>query len=265
VLMLVLGLRLILSGLPEAAAREGEGVERLVFAQERVERRAAPGGPVVEFPFVFTNLATVPVVVRSVRTSCGCTVVRLPGLPWTVGAGQVGRFSVGFDPERRRGVLTKSVWLSTSLGVKSLRIRASLTLAPGEEDPAVVRERNLEVSLADRTALFRDGCAECHARPAEGLQGGELFEAVCAICHDAEPRSPLVPDLGGVLKPRERAYWVRWISEGGEGSVMPGFAAWRGGPLHGGQVESLADYLMERFGGARETGGAGPHATGVKP
>ena len=108
-----LGLGLVFAGFHGIPARAGEGVERLVFAQERVERRAAPGGAVLEFPFVFTNLATAPVVVKSVRTSCGCTVVRLPELPWTVGAGQVGRFSVGLDPEGRRWVVTKSVWLQT--------------------------------------------------------------------------------------------------------------------------------------------------------
>lgn len=241
-LLAALATALLVVHAPSLAA---EGVEALAFAETRPERQGIAGAArVIEFPFVFTNLSARAVVVRSVRAACGCTVARLPELPWTVEAGAVGAFSVALDTEGRRGTISKSLWLNTSIGVKPLKVRAVLRVDPVGLAAAEARERNLQVAIADPGALFRGACADCHATPASGLRGEELYDAVCGICHDARARSPLVPALaeGG----KDRAYWIRWITDGLEGSLMPGFAAWRGGPLDGAQVESLADHLMSR-------------------
>jgi hypothetical protein len=44
-----------------------------------------------------------------------------------------------------------------------------------------------------------------------------------------------------------RDYWLGWIRNGKEGSLMPAFDSRKGGPLTDEQVESLADYLSRDY------------------
>ena len=41
------------------------------------------------------------------------------------------------------------------------------------------------IAKADRQAIFKADCATCHAKPGEGKYGKALYDAVCAICHEA--------------------------------------------------------------------------------
>jgi mono/diheme cytochrome c family protein len=56
-----------------------------------------------------------------------------------------------------------------------------------------------------------------------------------------------VPDLLVAREPRDAAYWEKWISEGKEGTLMPGFGRKRGGPLTAEQIASLVEYAMTRL------------------
>jgi mono/diheme cytochrome c family protein len=53
----------------------------------------------------------------------------------------------------------------------------------------------------------------------------------------------MVPDLKNQGKVTDREHWVRWITFGRHGSLMPAFAQSEGGPLTDEQIDSLADYL----------------------
>ena len=96
-------------------------------------------------------------------------------------------------------------------------------------------------------SVFRNDCATCHVAPAVGKKGRELFEAACAICHAEEHRASFVPNLQALNKPTHPEYWSTWISFGREGSLMPAFAAAKGGPLDGSQIQSLVEYLEGDF------------------
>jgi mono/diheme cytochrome c family protein len=106
------------------------------------------------------------------------------------------------------------------------------------------RTRNQALALADHQAVFRGDCARCHAEPAKGKLGKELYVAVCGICHDAEHRADMVPVLGKSDQAHNPAYWRTWITFGKPGSLMPAFAQSLGGPLDREQIESLAAYLV---------------------
>jgi mono/diheme cytochrome c family protein len=106
------------------------------------------------------------------------------------------------------------------------------------------RTRNQTLALADHQAVFRGDCARCHAEPAKGKLGQELYVAVCGICHDAEHRADMVPLLGHSDQAHNPAYWRTWITFGKPGSLMPAFAHSLGGPLDREQIESLAAYLV---------------------
>ena len=53
----------------------------------------------------------------------------------------------------------------------------------------------------------------------------------------------MVPDLRKLKKETDAEYWEKWIREGRQGSLMPGFDRKRGGPLKDEQVLSLVKFL----------------------
>jgi mono/diheme cytochrome c family protein len=73
--------------------------------------------------------------------------------------------------------------------------------------------------------------------------GKDLYQTACGICHEAEHRAQMVPDLRTKLKNSDKNYWTKWISEGRPGSLMPAFAAQHGGILGVGQIETIVEYL----------------------
>jgi mono/diheme cytochrome c family protein len=70
-----------------------------------------------------------------------------------------------------------------------------------------------------------------------------LFQADCAICHEASPRATMVPDLHQLKVPTNEEFWRTWIAHGKPGSFMPAFSQSDGGPLSDMQIASLAAYL----------------------
>jgi len=105
------------------------------------------------------------------------------------------------------------------------------------------RGRNQQLAAQDRQAVFKGDCANCHSTPTIGKMGSELYQAGCAICHDAEHRAPIVPDLHNLKHPTDAAHWRQWITASKPGSLMPAFAKEFDGPLSTEQIESLVEYL----------------------
>ena len=109
------------------------------------------------------------------------------------------------------------------------------------------RAQNIQSALADRQAIFKGDCASCHVQKGVGKFGQELYAASCGICHDAEHRAAMVPDLKVPRSERDLAFWQKWIMEGKPGTLMPAFAQAHGGPLTQEQVDSLTVYLFQNF------------------
>ncbi|MBL9126255.1 MAG: DUF1573 domain-containing protein [Verrucomicrobiales bacterium] len=233
----------------------------LLFDASTKEMKGPAGATNFTFTFALTNAAAGPVTIESVRTSCGCTVAKVPTLPWTLASGERGEFSVVLDARGKRGTVTKSVFVNTSVGVQSLSVRAIIEAAAESDSAAPAiddRLRNMQIALADRFAVFRGECASCHATPADGKHGPALYTAVCAVCHDSHNRASMVPDLKNLGHATDREHWVRWITFGRHGSLMPAFAQSEGGPLTDEQVDSLADFLsktLDRRNSAGRSGG----------
>ena len=146
------------------------------------------------------------------------------------------------DYKGKQGKFSKTLGIHSTAGSQILTVVISI---PDTEESR--RARNQHLALADRQAVFRGDCASCHVQPAEGKQGAELFQAACAICHDANPRASMVPDLKVARAVRDAAFWEKWIGEGKEGSLMPGFARKHGGPLSPEQIASLVEYALTRL------------------
>lgn len=217
----------------------------LVFDAEVKEQRAKPLEYNLSFTFAVTNASEVPVVIGSVRTSCGCTVAKVPDLPWKLEVGGHGTFDISMDLHGKRGSITKSVFISTDQGSKTIYVRGILpdpeSMTPDQ------RKQNQLLAKADRQAVFKGQCASCHATPTINKTGSALFEAACNICHSTAHRAEMVPDLSLVKASRDRDYWMKWITEGKDGTLMPAFSKEKGGPLSDAQIVSLAHWLTQNF------------------
>ena len=87
------------------AQRNDVGV---VFAEESYNFGLInESGGLVTHDFEFTNKGTSPIVLKSVRASCGCTTPNYPKAP--IAPGVTNKISVTYNPQGRPGVFSKSI------------------------------------------------------------------------------------------------------------------------------------------------------------
>jgi len=217
------------------------------------EYTAKPGELSAHFTFSLTNTTDAEVTITSVRTSCGCTVAKLPTVPWHIPAKTNGTFDVTVDLRGKTGVLTKTVTVESSAGFRFLTVRVSVPGGAVPSTPMADRARNMQMSMADRQAVFKGDCAACHWQPVIGKQGEALYKAGCAVCHDAEHRASMVPNLRALNHPTDHDYWKNWVTNGKPGTLMPAFGTQGGGPLTDIQIDSLVEYLSGPFQNQKAT------------
>jgi cytochrome c553 len=257
----------------------------LAFDADLKQVDAQAGDKEAYFTFWVTNICQTNVSILNVTTSCGCTAASLPSLPWLLQPGENGPIKVTLDLRGRYGPVMKGVHCISSAGVKDLVVRANLPQAvpaatgfavpglPTNPPPPTAasrehqqeRVRNLQVALGDRQAVFKAECVRCHAEPGRGKWGGELFAAVCGVCHEASPRAAMVPDLKHPRGPRSIKSLRQVIVVGIPGTLMPAFATAEGGPLTDGQIDSLAVYLEKNFSPTAVSSNAAPVMAPVNP
>jgi cytochrome c553 len=224
---------------PAAATPLAPG-DALAWDAVTKEQDTKPGQLSAEFFFAVTNISTSDVVIHHVQTSCGCTVAKLPSQPWVLKPQENGKINVTVDLRGKPvGTMFKTITaFFTNSTTKALTIKVTIP-----DSPEMARQRNQQMALQDRQKVFKDDCARCHAQPTQGKTGKELFAAACGICHEAEHRASMVPDLRAMNHSTDRIYWKQWIITGKPGTAMPGFSKEQGGPLTAEQIDSLADYL----------------------
>lgn len=234
----------------------------LVADKDVKEYTAKPGEISAQFDFTLTNLSTNSVTVNEVRTSCGCTVAKLPSQPWVLEPGTNGQIHVTVDLRGKRGQITKLVYVYGTTGTKTLTVKVDIPDGPAGAPPGTMvdRTKNIQVATADRQAVFKNDCASCHAAPLAGKVGAALYEKACGICHDSEHRASMVPDLHHLNHSTDRIYWKVWITQGKSGSLMPAFARAAGGPLTDEQINSLAVYLTEQISSRAAAAPSAPSA-----
>ena len=199
----------------------------------------------VHLSFWLTNVSTEEVLVRGVRTSCGCAVGQLPAYPWRLTPGSNGPIQVTINLQGKAGTFTKGVYVDTSAGSKSLTVQVTMPDGHGAVAMDDDRLKNMRLAMKDRQIVFKGECAKCHSDPAADKLGEPLYAAACGICHDSAHRAALVPDLKKLNHPTSPEHWRKWIADGKPGSMMPAFAKAAGGPLTDEQLESLVQFLTE--------------------
>ena len=175
-----LGLAVSVKGQPVVPPLAFDALHKQVMA------RAGQSNAVVSF--TLTNASAAPIIIRDVALSCGCSVATMPAKPWTLKPGEHGQVTVTTDVRGKRGSLLKTAIVYASSGTRVLTYQVDIQEPSTPEE----RARNQALAKADRQAVFKGDCAKCHAEPAKGKMGKELFAAACGICHEAEHRASMV-------------------------------------------------------------------------
>jgi len=216
----------------------------IAWDSETKETTVAAGSPEARFTFSLTNISSSNIIITAVQTSCGCTVPHgLPQMPWTLVPQTNAQFDVAMNLLGKAGVVTKTVTVVTDHGNKTLLVNATIKPAPAAAMGD--RQKNQQMALADRQAVFKGDCASCHVEPAKGKSDKDLYVAACGICHDAEHRASMVPDLHALNYPTGEEIWKNWTVHGKPGTLMPAFSIPEGGPLTDDQIASLVSYLTK--------------------
>jgi len=198
----------------------------------------------IPFTFAVTNRGNTRITIERIDASCGCTYAELPSEPWHLEPGQGGVIKAEFDARNKYGTLTKTLLVFTSVGPKTLTVKVNLpTPPPGAARDNTERVTNLMEASKNRQAIFQGKCVTCHVTPTVGKVGRELYLTACGICHDAEHRASMVPDLKKLKYGTPRTYWDHWTRHGKPNSLMPAFEQKQGGPLTDAQINSLVDFL----------------------
>ncbi len=230
---------------PRAATPSALPPGILAWDAEMKEATVTPINPVAQMVFNFTNVSAGEVAINHVSSSCGCTVAQLPPMPWKITPGGSGAIPVTMNVAGKSGMVFKTLTVNTDQGWKMLSVKTTILPPTAAQMTANDRDKNLLLAKADRQAVFKGECASCHVEKAIGKTGKELYEAACGICHEAEHRATMVPDLHALKHATNAEYWKAWIDYGKEGSLMPAFAQRHGGPLSDQQIASLVEYLVK--------------------
>ena len=221
-----------------------------VVAWDAVEKSVTVpfGTEEAHFDFNLTNVSPAVVPIRSAASSCFCTVAKLPAEPWMLQPGESGQIHVTMDLSGKSGRLTKALTVTADQGTRLLLVNATILPEPAKPlGPMSPRERNQAAAKTDRQAVLRGDCARCHVEPGRGKFGKDLYVSVCGVCHEAERRATMVPDLHAISQPTNATFWRNWIVNGKAGTLMPAFTLPHGGFMSEAQVESLVAYLVGNF------------------
>lgn len=208
---------------------------------DSIAKEASPRANESKLTFTFscTNVTAQEVIINRVDASCICTTTEHPPLPWRLAPNESGQLKVHFNGQGKHGPITKTILVLTSNGTKVLQVKANLP----EPASQAARLTNQLTAQLNRQAVFQGECARCHVVPANGKSGEALFVAACGICHSAEHRASMVPDLMALKITPTKEYWEQWIRYGKSGSLMPAFEKKQGGPLTEEQIQSLVEFL----------------------
>jgi len=175
---------------------------------------SVPTGTELSGHLQLRNIGTTLLRIRGVRSSCGCTTLRLRQRKLAPGESVPLDFVV--DTRGKLGRVEKTITLHTN--------------EPDSPHVVTIAFHALPDGMggADTQAVFEPPCSSCHLDPGIGQQAEPLFVAVCAMCHPAGVQS-----RGEAL--------AHWITAGNAHVGMPTF----GPHLTAAQVQSLVNWREE--------------------
>ena len=88
------------------------------FEQETIDYGKIVKGSEGERTFVFTNVGDAPLIIQSIKSSCGCTVPKKPENP--IMPGEKGEIKVSYDTKRIGGFSKQITILSNAITARKI-------------------------------------------------------------------------------------------------------------------------------------------------
>jgi len=88
------------------------------FEQETIDYGKIIKGSEGERTFVFTNVGDAPLIIQSIKSSCGCTVPKKPENP--IMPGEKGEIKVSYDTKRIGGFSKQITILSNTITARKI-------------------------------------------------------------------------------------------------------------------------------------------------
>ena len=88
------------------------------FEQETIDYGKIIKGSEGERTFVFTNVGDAPLIIQSIKSSCGCTVPKKPENP--IMPGEKGKIKVSYDTKRIGGFSKQITILSNAITARKI-------------------------------------------------------------------------------------------------------------------------------------------------
>jgi mono/diheme cytochrome c family protein len=193
-----------------------------------------PSNRRVEARFAVRNDGDAPLELSVAHTSCACVSARTSAA--RVPPAGEATILVTYDAEGQAGEKRESVTIRTNDPERSeiflvFRVRVG---------PPVPRGLAADHPPTSGQNYLLGSCAACHAAPAAGKRGADLYTAVCAMCHGPAGEGGLAPSLRSSLRSGEAG---ATIALGTADPRMPGFSTELAGPLDPEQIGSLKHLL----------------------
>jgi len=207
-----------------------------LFNQEEIiELGELSNSDPIEINLVLENNSTEAVSGIQVTGSCGCTVVEF-GAP-ALRAGEQGKLRLKIDPIGKRGKTLKTLFIQFQYRSNPISIQKHLEFT--------IVNLSAHSATFDNEKFFGPKCGSCHAVPAHGKTGQDLFISTCAFCHGLNAQGASGPGFTRLsyLRRLNRSEAKAIITFGLPEGFMPGFGLTAGGPLTDEQIDSLVDYL----------------------
>ncbi len=104
-----------------------DAMPKLTFEHSTHHFDSIPAGSIVDHTFSFVNSGKGPLLITSVKSSCGCTVPTWPR--GVIQAGDGGDIAVSFDSKNRSGFVSKDIRIlaNTNPAETMLTIKAYVT------------------------------------------------------------------------------------------------------------------------------------------
>ncbi len=119
--------------LPQEEPEPNPNAPEFKFEKEVHDFGEVPEGPKAVYEFVFTNVGKEPLIIKSARASCGCTVPSWPREP--ILPGQSEKIKVSYNTQGRPGTINKTVTITSNAKTPTKHIRIKGKVKPKPKAP----------------------------------------------------------------------------------------------------------------------------------
>lgn len=219
-----------------ATAKKGPHIET---PEETWDFGSIKQGDVVKHIFIIKNTGTDTLKISNTQASCGCTTTMVDNKE--IPPGGEGKLQATFNSAGKMNHIVKTIYIYSNditTPNKTVQITADIQTAPASVHAGTMS------SMVHLDGIFEGDCATCHADKGRGLTGKALYEADCTVCHGSKQDGKPGPDLRSpaMLKYQVSDY-VKIVSGGLDGKMMPAFSKANHGPLSDAEIQSVAEYL----------------------